>query len=74
MNKPARPEYWIIELDYNADPEVTESHVRAAIQDELSCSSADIDDDIVYVDSINEALAVRMRFDSNIIGIYPQFA
>lgn len=62
---------WIIELDYEADPDLAAEDVRRNIQDEVSAFKNDVQvqDDVIICDALDEAFTLRMRFSENIVDI-----
>lgn len=62
---------WIVELDYNADPEASPVDVRNDVQDQLSASrgSPIIDGERVILDNLDDVFEVRMRYDTHLRGI-----
>lgn len=62
---------WIIEFDYEADPETPAAEVRADLSDHLSASRGPFrfDADRVIFEHMDDAVSVRLRFDANIVEI-----
>lgn len=62
---------WIIELDYNADPETTADAVRTDLQDHLShpFGKPIVDGDRLICDDLADAVAIRLRYDLNLVSV-----
>lgn len=70
MKKTSRTR-WIIELDYDADPDTDGDAVRDSLADQLSSSKGNpmVLGDKVIVDCLDDAFHCRMRFSENIVSI-----
>lgn len=68
---------WIVELDYDADPDTSPDAVRNDVQDQLSASrgSPVIDGERVILDTLDDVFEVRMRYDTHLRRItFDQYA
>lgn len=72
----ARPVRWVIELDYDADPDVAPEDLREDIADELSGAKGSpvVEGDLLILDNLDDAVSVRMRFDEYIYRIDQEYA
>ena len=62
---------WIFELDYNADPELLADSVKADLQDHLTGARGPFrfESSRLVFENEDDALAVKLRFNDNIIGV-----
>jgi hypothetical protein len=60
---------WVIEMDYDADPETPEDKVKADLADELTTADAPVVGEKTLVLALADAFRVRMRFAENVRSI-----
>jgi hypothetical protein len=71
-----RPARWIIELDYDADPDTAPETIRQDIADQMMAAKGTpiVEEDRIIFDHSEDAFGARLRYGANVMRVIPEYA